>query len=138
VPTATVQARITRAKKTLAAAQVPFEVPPPGECRKRLGSVLSVLLYEALGRLAPSPVVELNRAVAISMAQGPAAALPVVDDLAAAGSLSGSHLLPSVRGELLSRLGKLDDARHEIELAVRLCQNERERSLLQRKLAALA
>ena len=266
VPTATVQARITRAKKTLAAAQVPFEVPPPGERRKRLGSVLSVLyliftegstastgsewirpdlareairltrvlarlapdepevhgllalleltaarfparldddgepvllgeqdrrrwdraairrgraalvqagragrglgaygvqaaiaechavapsveetdwekivlLYEALGQLAPSPVVELNRAVAISVAHGPAAALPVVDDLVAAGSLSGSHLLPSVRGELLSRLGKLEDARHEIELAVRLCGNERERGLLQRKLAALA
>ncbi|GAA2793666.1 hypothetical protein GCM10020219_076140 [Nonomuraea dietziae] len=70
-----------------------------------------VLLYEALGRLAPSPVVELNRAVALSMAQGPAAALPLVDDLVAAGGLSGSHLLPSVRGELLRRLGKVDDAR---------------------------
>ena len=266
VPTATVQARITRAKKTLAAAQVPFEVPPPGECRKRLGSVLSVLylifteastassgsewirpdlareairltrvlarlapdesevhgllalleltaarfparmnddgepillaeqdrrrwdraairrgraalvqagragrglgaygvqaaiaechavapsveetdwekivlLYEALGQLAPSPVVELNRAVAISVAQGPAAALPVVDELVAAGRLSGSHLLPSVRGELLSQLGKLKNARHELELAVRLCGNERERGLLQRKLTALA
>ncbi|MFD1936788.1 MULTISPECIES: RNA polymerase sigma factor [Nonomuraea] len=265
VPTATVQARITRAKKTLAAARVPFDVPPSDECRKRLGSVLSVLyliftegstassgdqwirldlareavrltrilarlvpdqaevhgmlalfeltaarfpsrldddgepvllekqdrrrwdraairrgraalvqagragrglgvygvqaaiaechavapsveatdwerivlLYEALGRLAPSPVVELNRAVAISMAQGPAAALAVVDDLVAAGGLSGSHLLPSVRGELLSRLGKPDDARREIELAVQLCGNERERGLLQRKLAAL-
>jgi RNA polymerase sigma factor (sigma-70 family) len=265
VPTATVQARITRAKKTLAAARVPFGVPPPDECRKRLGSVLGVLyliftegstassgsewirpdlareavrqtrvlarlvpdepevhgllalleltaarfparlddegepvlleaqdrrrwdraairrgraalaqagragrglgaygvqaaiaechavapsvgetdwervvlLYEALGRLAPSPVVELNRAVAISMAQGPAAALPVVDDLVAAGGLSGSHLLPSVRGELLSRLGRNDDARRELELAVRLCANERERGLLRRKLAAL-
>lgn len=265
VPTATVQARITRAKKTLAAAQVPFEVPPADECRKRLGSVLGVLyliftegstasfggewirpdlareavrltrilallardesevhgllalleltaarfparvgddgepvlleaqdrrrwdraairrgraalvqaaragrglggygvqaaiaechavapsveetdwerivlLYEALCRLAPSPVVELNRAVAVSMAQGPAAALPVVDDLVAAGSLSDSHLLPSVRGELLSRLGRTDEARGEIELAVRLCGNERERGLLQRKLAAL-
>jgi len=266
VPTATVQARITRAKKTLAAARVPFEVPPPDECRKRLGSVLNVLyltftegstassgsewirpdlareairqtrilarlvpdqsevhgllalleltaarfparldddgepvllegqdrrrwdraairrgraaltqagrvgrglgaygvqaaiaechavapsveetdwervvlLYEALGRLAPSPVVELNRAVAISMAQGPAAALLVVDDLVAAGGLSGSHLLPSVRGELLIRLGRRDDARRELELAVRLCGNERERSVLQRKLATLA
>lgn len=265
VPTATVQARITRAKKTLAAARVRFEVPPPEECRRRIGSVLSVLyliftegstasrgdewirpdlareaarltrilarlvpqepevhgllalveltaarfparvgedgepvllgeqdrrrwdhaairrgraalnqagqvgrglgaygvqaaiaechavapsvqdtdwerivlLYEALGRLAPSPVVELNRAVAISMAQGPAAALPVVDDLVAAGSLSGTHLLPSVRGELLIRLGRPDQARPEIELAVRLCGNERERGLLQRKLAAL-
>jgi RNA polymerase sigma factor (sigma-70 family) len=265
VPTATVQARVTRAKKTLAAARVRFEVPPPEECRQRLGSVLSVLyliftegstatsgrdwirpdlareavrltrilarlvpeesevhgllalmeltvarfparvgddgepvllakqdrrrwdrasirrgraalaqagrvgrglgaygvqaavaechavapsveetdwerivlLYEALCRLTPSPVVELNRAVAISVAQGPAAALPVVDDLVAAGSLSGSHLLPSVRGELLSRLGRTDQARREIELAVRLCGNERERDLLQRKLAAL-
>jgi predicted RNA polymerase sigma factor len=265
VPTATVQARITRAKKTPAGAQVPFEVPLSHERRQRLGSVLSVLyviftegstatsggewirpdlareavrltrilarlvpdesevhgllallqltaarfparidedgepvlledqdrrrwdraairrgraalaaagkvgrglgaygiqaaiaechavarsvdetdwerivlLYEALCRLAPSPVVELNRAVAISVAQGPAAALPVVDDLVAAGSLAGSHLLPSVRGELLSRLGRTDEARREIEFAVRLCGNERERGLLQRKLAAL-
>jgi predicted RNA polymerase sigma factor len=265
VPTATVQARITRAKKTLAAARVRFEVPPPDECRDRLGPVLSVLylvftegstatsgdelirpdlareavrltrilarlvpdesevhgllalleltaarfparvgrdgepvlleeqdrrrwdraairrgsaalvragrvgrglgaygvqaaiaechavapsvqetdwqrivlLYEALSRLAPSPVVELNRAVAISQAQDPAAALPLVDGLVAAGSLSDSHLLPSVRGELLSRLGRSDEARREIERAVRLCGNERERGLLQRKLAAL-
>ena len=265
VPTATVQARITRAKKTLAAAQVPFEVPLSHERRQRLGSVLSVLyvifteastatsgsdwirpdlareavrltrvlarlvpeesevngllalleltaarfparldddgepvllgdqdrrrwdraairrgraalvearrvgrglgaygiqaaiaechavapsvdqtdwerivlLYEALSRLAPSPVVELNRAVAISVAQGPAAALPVVDKLVTAGSLSGYHLLPSVRGELLSRLGRTEEARREIELAIRLCGNERERGLLQRKLAAL-
>jgi predicted RNA polymerase sigma factor len=96
-----------------------------------------VLLYEVLCRLAPSPVVELNRAVALSVARGPAAALPVVDDLVAAGSLSGSHLLPSVRGELLSRLGRVDDARVEIEHAVRLCENERERGLLERKLADL-
>jgi RNA polymerase sigma factor (sigma-70 family) len=265
VPTATVQARITRAKKTLAAAQVPFEVPPPAECRRRLGPVLGVLyliftegssatsgddwmrpdlareavrlsrvlsrlvpdqaevfgllalleltaarfpartgadgepvllddqdrrrwdraairrgraalvragavgrglgyyglqgaiaechatapsveetdwerivlLYEALCRVAPSPVVELNRAVAISMGQGPAAALPVVDELVATGALSGSHLLPSVRGELLSRLGRADEARDELALAVRLCGNERERGLLRRKLAAL-
>ena len=262
VPTATVQARITRAKKTLAAAQVPFEVPPPEERRARLPSVLHVvylvftegstatsgdewirpdlaheavrlsrvvarlvpdepeaqgllalleltaarfparvgtdgdavlledqdrrrwdraairrgraalvqagrvgrglgaygvqaaiaechavapsvaetdwdrivLLYEALGRLAPSPVVDLNRAVAISMAQGPAVALPVVDGLVASGVLDGSHLLPSVRGELLARLGNLDEARCEIERAVELCGNERERALLQRKL----
>ena len=265
VPTATVQARITRAKKTLAAAQARFEVPPPEEYRRRLGAVLSVLyliftegssatsgsewirpdltreavrltrilarlvpdeaeahgllalleltaarfparvsedgepvlleeqdrrrwdraairrgraalvqagrvgrglgaygvqaaiaechavassveetdwervvlLYEALGRLAPSPVVDLNRAVAISMARGPAAALHIVDDLVAAGSLAGSHLLPSVRGELLNRLGQTDEARREIARAVQLCGNERERGLLQRKLAAL-
>ena len=96
-----------------------------------------VLLYEALGRLAPSPVVELNRAVAVSMAQGPAAALPIVDELVAAGQPAGSHLLPSVRGELLTRLGRTDEARRELELAVRLCGNERERGLLRGKLAAL-
>jgi RNA polymerase sigma factor (sigma-70 family) len=266
VPTATVQARITRAKKTLAAAQVRFEVPPPDECRKRLPSVLSVLyliftegssatsgtewirpdlareavrltrvlarlvpdepevhgllalleltaarfparvgddgepvlleeqdrrrwdraairrgraalaqagrvgrglgaygvqaaiaechavapsveetdwerivlLYDVLSRLAPSPVVELNRAVAIAQAQSPAAALRVVDELVAGGGLAGSHLLPSVRGELLSRLGQTDEARREIERAVGLCRNERERGVLQRKLVALS
>lgn len=266
VPTATVQARITRAKKTLTAARVPFEVPPPHERRQRLGSVLSViyviftegsaatagdewirpelayealrlarvltrlvpdesevhgllalleltsarfparldeagepillehqdrrrwdraairrgraalevagrvgrglgaygiqaaiaechagapsvdetdwkrivLLYEALSRLAPSPIVDLNRAVAISVAQGPDAALPLVDDLVAAGSLAGSHLLPSVRGELLIRLGELDEARRELEAALELCRNERERDLLRNKLAALS
>ncbi|MFD6062765.1 RNA polymerase sigma factor [Rhodococcus wratislaviensis] len=265
VPTATVQARITRAKKTLGAARVPFEVPPAAERTGRLGSVLSViyliftegssassgddlirldlaseaqrlarvltrlvpdepevhgllalleltaarfpartgadgepvllehqdrrrwdrtaihrgraalaraeqvgrglgayglqaaiaechavapsvdatnwerivLIYEALGRLAPSPVVDLNRAVAVSMAQGPAAALPIVDELVAAQALSNSHLLPSVRGELLIRLGRTDEARTELEAAVRLCGNERERTVLGRKLADL-
>jgi RNA polymerase sigma factor (sigma-70 family) len=265
VPTATVQARITRAKKTIAAAQVPFELPPPEERHDRLGSVLSVIyviftegstatsgadlirtdlareavrlarvlahlvpgepetqgllalleltaarfparldrggepvlleqqdrsrwdraairrgraalagavavgrglgayglqaaiaechavaasvddtdwerimvLYEALARLAPSPVVTLNGAVALSMAQGPAAALPVVDELVASGALQGSHLLPSVRGELLARLGRNDEARNEFDLAVRLCGNERERGLLRGKRDAL-
>ncbi|MFG1782430.1 RNA polymerase sigma factor [Rhodococcus oryzae] len=265
VPTATVQARITRAKKTLGAARVPFEVPSAQERAERLGSVLSVvyliftegssassggdlirfdlaseaqrlarvlarlmpkepeaqgllalleltaarfpartgpdgepvlledqdrrrwdraairrgraalaraervgrglgayglqaaiaechsvapsvdatdwerivLIYEALGRLAPSPVVELNRAVAVSMAQGPAAALPIVDELAAAGALSTSQLLPTVRGELLTRLGRTEEARTELELAVRLCGNARERAVLERKLADL-
>ncbi|WP_449061778.1 RNA polymerase sigma factor, partial [Planomonospora algeriensis] len=265
VPTATVQARITRAKKTLGAARVPFAVPPARERAERLGSVLNViyliftegssagsgedlirldlasealrlarvlarlmpdepeahgllalleltaarfparvgpdgapvllehqdrrrwdhaaigrgrtalaragragrglgayglqaaiaechalapsvgatdwerivLLYEALGRLAPSPVVELNRAVAVSMARGAAAALPITDELAAAGALAGSHLLPSVRGELLVRLGRTAEARAELELAVRLCGNERERTVLERKLDAL-
>ncbi|TVT55726.1 RNA polymerase subunit sigma-24 [Amycolatopsis rhizosphaerae] len=265
VPTATVQARITRAKKTLGAARVPFAVPPPEERTDRLGSVLNVvyliftegssastgeelirldltsealrlarvltrlvpgeaevhgllalleltaarfparvgpdgepvllehqnrrrwdraairrgraalaragqagrglgayglqaaiaechavaasvgetdwerivLLYEALGRLAPSPVVDLNRAVAVSMARGPAAALPIVDELAATASLPDSHLLPTVRGELLTRLGRTDEARAELELAVRLCGNDRERAVLERKLADL-
>ncbi|MFC5744473.1 RNA polymerase sigma factor [Actinomadura rugatobispora] len=97
-----------------------------------------VLIYEALGRLAPSPVVDLNRAVAVSMAQGPAAALPIVDGLADAGTLPDSHLLPSVRGELLTRLGRTGEARAELERAVRLCGNERERAVLERKLAALS
>lgn len=96
-----------------------------------------VLVYEALGRLAPSPVVDLNRAVAVSMARGPAAALPIVDGLVAAGVLSQSHLLPSVRGELLSRLGRTGEARTELEVAVRLCGNGRERAVLERKLAEL-
>jgi len=266
VPTATVQARITRAKKTLAAARVPFGVPPAAERVARLGTVLSVIyliftegssatsgdrlvrldlaaeaqrlarvlarlvpdepevhalvalmeltaarfpartgpegepvlledqdrrrwdrsaiqrgraalaraesagrglgyyglqaaiaerhavaasvdatdwsrivaLYEALGRLAPSPVIDLNRAVAVSMARGPAAALPIVDELAGAETLAGSHLLPSVRGELLTRLGRRDEARAEFERAVGLCGNERERALLARKRADLA
>lgn len=265
VPTATVQARITRAKKTLAAAQVPFALPSPEDRRGRLSAVLTVLyvvftegstassggdwirvdlareavrmtrvlarlvpdepevhgllalleltaarfgarlddagrpvlledqdrrrwdraairrgraalsragrvgrglgaygvqaaiaechavapsvaatdwdrivvLYEALGRLAPSPVVELNRAVAVSMSHGPAAGLRVVDDVVASGDLAGSHLLPSVRGELLRRLGRDDEARREIALAVRLCGNEGERWVLERKLDAL-
>ncbi|MES9607059.1 DUF6596 domain-containing protein [Actinomadura sp. NPDC000929] len=97
-----------------------------------------VLLYEALGRLAPSPVVDLNRAVAVSMANGPAAALAIVDDLAASGALANSHLLPSVRGELLTRLGRPDEARTELERAVELAANDRERALLRHKLAALS
>ncbi|WP_373695107.1 RNA polymerase sigma factor [Actinomycetospora aeridis] len=265
VPTATVQARITRAKKTLAAAGVPFEVPPATQRTERLGSVLNVVyliftegssassgddlirfdlateaqrlarvlsrlvpdqpdvhgllallelttarfpartgpdgepvllehqdrgrwdvaaigrgraalaraeglgrglgayglqaaiaerhavapsveatdwprivvLYEALGRLAPSPVVDLNRAVAVSMASGPAAALPIVDELESSEVLAGSHLLPSVRGELLVRLGRPAEARQALELAVARCGNERERGVLRRKIADL-
>ncbi len=262
----TIQARITRAKKTIAAAGVPFEVPPPDQRRERLGGVLSVLyvifaegstatsgadllrpdlageavrlarvlagllpgehevygllalmeltaarfpartgpdgeavlledqdrrlwdraaigrgraalaratslgrglgpyglqaaiaachaeaasveatdwerivvLYEALGRVAPSPVVELNRAVAVAMASGPLTALAIVDDLVVSGRLAGSHLLPGVRGELLIRLGRTEEAREELALAARLCANERERAVLLRKAAALA
>lgn len=96
-----------------------------------------VLLYEALSRLAPSPVVELNRAVAVSMASGPADALHIVDRLATQGQLRGSHLLPSVRGELLARLGRIDEARAELITAADLATNERERSVLRAKAAAL-
>lgn len=262
VPVATVQARITRAKKTLAAAEVPFAVPDAGDRAARLGSVLSVVylifsegssatsghewirrefadearrlarvlvrlmpdpeafgllalmeltaarfparvdargrpvlledqdrrrwdrsaiargraalarvsaagrglgpyalqaaiaechavaasvtgtdwerivvLYEALGRVAPSPVVELNRAVAVAMASGPARALGIVDGLAAAGELREGHLLPSVRGELLARLGRLEEARAEFVRAAERCANTAERAVLEEKAA---
>jgi predicted RNA polymerase sigma factor len=96
-----------------------------------------VLLYEALGRVAPSPVVELNRAVAVAMASGPAAGLALVDDLAARGELAGSQLLPSVRAELLVRLGRVDDARTQYARAISLTANATERALLERKAADL-
>ena len=264
VPVATIQARITRAKKTLAAAQVPFAVPEPHERAERLGSVLNVIyliftegsfasggaewirtdlagearrlarvlvrispepevfgltalmeltaarfparldasgrpvlledqdrrrwdqsairrgraalaraagsgrglgayglqaaiaechavarsvaetdwpriviLYEALGRLAPSPVIELNRAVAVAMASGPAHGLELVEALAGRGELAGSHLLPAVRGEMLTRLGRRDDARSALLQAAALCGNAAERAVLQRKVDEL-
>jgi RNA polymerase sigma factor (sigma-70 family) len=259
----TIQARITRAKKTLSAARVPFEVPDPGEWRERLGGVLGtlysvftegyaattgdawmradlareglrlarvlttlvprepealgllalmelqssrlasrvdadgepvllpdqdrtrwdraairraqgalraldalgrgrgayglqaaiaevhavapryadtdwdriVLLYEALARIAPSPVVELNRAVAVSMASGPAEGLEIVEALVDAGALRDSHLLPAVRGELLARIGRTAEAREELLRAADLAGNgTRRRSLLAKAL----
>lgn len=96
-----------------------------------------VVLYEALGRLAPSPVVELNRAVAVAMATGPAEALVLVDRLADAKGLRGSHLLPSVRGELLARLGRADEARSELLTAAGLARNEPQADVLRAKAAAL-
>lgn len=96
-----------------------------------------MLLYEALGNLAPNPIVDLNRAVAVSMATGPASALRIVDELAAAGALRGSHLLPSVRGELLARLGRREEARVELIAAAELTQNEREKHALILKAEAL-
>ena len=96
-----------------------------------------VILYEALGRIAPSPVVELNRAAAVSMATGPANALRIADDLAARGALPGSHLLPSVRGELLARLGRTEEAASELTAAAALTANERERDVLLAKAARL-
>jgi RNA polymerase sigma factor (sigma-70 family) len=96
-----------------------------------------VILYEALGRIAPSPVVELNRAAAVSMATGPANALRIADELAARGDLPGSHLLPSVRGELLARLGRTEEAASELTAAAALTANERERDVLLAKAARL-
>jgi RNA polymerase sigma factor (sigma-70 family) len=87
-------------------------------------------LYDALAQLAPSPVVELNRAVALSMAYGPEVGLALVDTLASEPSLKTYHLLPSVRGDLLARLGRFDEARAEFERAAGLTRNARERELL--------
>jgi len=95
-----------------------------------------VALYDALAGLLPSPVVELNRAVAVAMSQGPAAGLELVDMLAGEPSLGAYHLLPSVRGDLLSRLGRLDEARAEFERAASLTRNARERALLRERAAA--
>jgi predicted RNA polymerase sigma factor len=94
-------------------------------------------LYGRLLVLTPSPVVALNRAVAVSMAQGPAAALELVDALAAEPALRDYHLLPSVRGDLLARLGRAAEARAEFERAAGLTRNERERELLRERAASL-
>ncbi|MER7672581.1 RNA polymerase sigma factor [Kitasatospora sp. NPDC096128] len=94
-------------------------------------------LYGRLLVLTPSPVVALNRAVAVSMAQGPAAALELVDALVAEPALRDYHLLPSVRGDLLARLGRRAEARAEFERAAGLTRNERERELLRERAAAL-
>jgi RNA polymerase sigma-70 factor (ECF subfamily) len=96
-----------------------------------------VRLYEELARLTPSPVVELNRAVALAMAGGPQAALDLVDALTAEPALRDYHLLPSVRGDLLVKLGRSDEARKEFELAASLTRNTRERDLLLKRAAGI-
>ncbi|MFF1794750.1 RNA polymerase sigma factor [Kitasatospora sp. NPDC058263] len=93
-------------------------------------------LYGRLAALTPSPVVELNRAVAVSMSRGPAAGLELVDALAAEPALRAYHLLPSVRGDLLARLGRAEEARAEFERAASLARNARERALLLERAAA--
>jgi RNA polymerase sigma factor (sigma-70 family) len=97
-----------------------------------------VSLYDGLAQLTPSPVVELNRAVAVAMAFGPAAGLELVDALTAEPSLGGYHLLPSVRGDLLRKLGRFDEARSEFARAASLTRNSRERELLLDRAAACA
>jgi len=87
-------------------------------------------LYAELAAVLPSPVVEVNRAVAVGMAFGPQAGLEIVDALAAHPALKGYHLLPSVRGDLLAKLGRVAEARAEFEKAAGLTQNARERELL--------
>jgi RNA polymerase sigma-70 factor, ECF subfamily len=112
-------------------------------CHARAGSAADTdweqiaALYDALAQLMPSPVVELNRAVAVGMAFGPNAGLELVDKLTAENSLRQYHLLAGVRGDLLARLGRLDEARMEFERAAALTRNERERELMVRRAAAL-
>jgi RNA polymerase sigma factor (sigma-70 family) len=89
-----------------------------------------VSLYDALRRLVPSPVIELNRAVAVAMAVGPGAGLELVDKLTSEPALKSYHLLPSVRGDFLKKLGRLDEARAEFERAAKMTRNARERKLL--------
>ncbi|MGH9614840.1 MAG: RNA polymerase subunit sigma-24, partial [Bryobacteraceae bacterium] len=95
-------------------------------------------LYDVLARLVPSPVVELNRAVAVAMAFGPAAGLELVDVLTSEPLLQEYHLLPSVRGDLLTKLGRFGEAATEFERAASLTRNARERELLLNSAAACA
>jgi predicted RNA polymerase sigma factor len=97
-----------------------------------------VTLYDALAQLSPSPVIELNRAVAVSMAFGPAAGLELVNALTSDPSLEKYHLLPSVRGDLLTKLRRFDEARLEFERAASLTRNVRERELLLHRAKACA
>jgi predicted RNA polymerase sigma factor len=95
-------------------------------------------LYATLAEVVPSPVVELNRAMAVSMASGPAAGLEIVDALASEPALASYHLLPSVRGDLLAKLGRFAEAREEVERAASLTRNARERELLLARAEALS
>jgi RNA polymerase sigma factor (sigma-70 family) len=97
-----------------------------------------VALYDALAQLAPSPVVELNRAVAVAMAFGPAAGLELVDALLEEPGLKNYHLLPAVRADLLAKLGRIDEARAEFQRAASLTRNSRERKLLLERAAAVS
>ena len=129
-------AAIERAEK-LAATRGPYTLQAAiaaGHARARTSAETDwariAALYSELAQLAPSPVVDLNRAVAIGMAFGPQAGIEIVDALASEPSLQGYHLLPAVRGDLLTKLGRLDEARREFERAASLAQNARERELL--------
>jgi predicted RNA polymerase sigma factor len=95
-------------------------------------------LYDALAQLAPSPIVELNRAVAVTMAFGPEAGLEVIDRVRSKSALAGYHLLPAVRGDILDKLGRFDEAREEFERAASMTRNERERDVLLERAAASA
>jgi len=130
--------------RTLGGPPGPYEVQAEiAACHAQAHSVRATdwervaALYVVLGYLTPSPVVELNRAVAVGMAFGPAAGLELVDALVAEPSLRSYHLLPAVRGDLLRKLGRSDEARAEFERAASLTENVRERELLRRRAAEL-
>ena len=89
-----------------------------------------VTLYEALAQVTPSPIVELNRAVAVAMASGPAAGLALIDELASEPALKSYHLLPSIRGDFLFKLDRIAEAQREFERAASITRNARERELL--------
>jgi RNA polymerase sigma-70 factor, ECF subfamily len=134
---------LERAEELLHGALGPYALQAAiAACHARAGSPGEtdwgriVALYDALAQLVPSPVVELNRAVAVSMASGPAAGLRLVDALMGEPSLKSYHLLPSVRGDLLVKLGRLEEARPEFERAASLTRNARERDLLIARAAA--
>jgi len=130
-------AALTQARALCAAAQGPYVLQAEiAACHARARTAGEtdwpriVTLYEELSQIAPSPVIDLNRAVAVSMAFGAAAGLEVVDALTAEGALENYHLLPSVRGNLLKKLGRVEEARAEFERAAALTRNARERQLL--------
>jgi RNA polymerase sigma factor (sigma-70 family) len=133
---------LERAEK-LGGAPGPYEVQAEiAACHARAHSVAATdweriaALYVVLGHLAPSPVIELNRAVAVGMAYGPARGLELADQLTAVPVLTAYPHLPAVRGDLLARLGRLVEARHEFERAAALTSNQRERALFQARATA--
>ena len=137
-------AALARAESSAArAARTPAgrhrRLPRAGAARRRRPTGPRIAaLYATLAEVAPSPVVELNRAVAVAMAFGPAAGLAIVDALASEPALAGYHLLPSVRGDLLAKLGRFEEARAEFERAASLTRNARERDLLLARAEALS
>ena len=130
-------ASAARAARTRCRPRSPRVTRGPGAPRTPTGSA-SPRSTTSLPALARSPVVELNRAVALAMAFGPAAGLAIVEPLAAVSSLAGYHLLPSVRGDLLAKLGRRHEARADFERAASLTRNTRERTLLLERAAACA
>jgi RNA polymerase sigma factor (sigma-70 family) len=137
-------AALDRAEK-LGGAQGPYALQAAiAACHGRARSadetdwVRIAALYEQLAEITPSPIVELNRAVAVSMAFGPATGLTLVDALLEEPSLKGYHLLPSVRADLLAKLGRRDEARREFERAASLTRNAREKALLLERARALS